>query len=101
MPSVDSLSDSLPVALQRLGWKGETAPTVEQDADKLKRLTSAVYLIFLIWDIIEVVVIYLVVVETKGLTLEEINEVFENEQPKQYSEQLQREIREARRRLGE
>lgn len=59
------------------------------------------YLIFLIWDVIEVVVIYLVVVETKGLTLEEINEVFEQEHPKQYSEQLQREIQEARRRHGE
>ncbi|KJA16923.1 hypothetical protein HYPSUDRAFT_46832 [Hypholoma sublateritium FD-334 SS-4] len=71
----------LPVALQRLGWK--------------------VYLIFLIWDVIEVIVIYFVVVETKGLTLEEINEVFEREHPKQYSEQLQRDIREARRRHGD
>ncbi|KAF9478188.1 general substrate transporter [Pholiota conissans] len=71
----------LPVALQRLGWK--------------------VYLIFLIWDIFEVIVIYFVVVETKGLTLEEIDEVFEKEHPKRYSEQLQREIRESRRRLHE
>jgi hypothetical protein len=29
------------------------------------------------WDILEVVVIYIFVVETKGLTLEEINDVFE------------------------
>ena len=62
--------------------------------------TPSVYLIFLIWDVIEVIVIYFVVVETKGLTLEEINEVFEREHPKQYSEQLQRDIREARRRHG-
>ncbi|KAF8957290.1 general substrate transporter [Flammula alnicola] len=68
----------LPVALQKLGWK--------------------VYLIFLIWDIFEVIVIYFFVVETKGLTLEEINEVFEKEKPRQYSEQLQKETREARRR---
>lgn len=54
----------------------------------------------MIWDVIEVIVIYFAVVETKGLTLEEINEVFEREHPKQYSEQLQRDIREARRRHG-
>ncbi|KAF8955286.1 general substrate transporter [Flammula alnicola] len=68
----------LPVALQKLGWK--------------------VYLIFLIWDIFEVIVIYFFVVETKGLTLEEINEVFEKEKPRQYSEQLHKETREAWRR---
>lgn len=61
-------------------------------------LSLTVYLIFFIWDIFEVIVIYFVVVETKGLTLEEINEVFEKEHPMRYSEQLQREIRESRRR---
>jgi len=66
----------LPVALQKLGWK--------------------VYLIFLIWDAFEVAVIYFFVVETKGLTLEEINEVFENPNPRKYSNRLQKEVRLAR-----
>ncbi|KDR82784.1 hypothetical protein GALMADRAFT_151830 [Galerina marginata CBS 339.88] len=70
----------LPVALQKLGWK--------------------VYLIFLIWDVFEVIVIYFFVVETKGLTLEEINEVFEDPNPRKYSEKLQKETQEARKRQG-
>ena len=37
----------------------------------------AVYLIFTIWDAFECIIIYFFVVETKGLTLEEITEVFE------------------------
>ncbi|KAG6890814.1 hypothetical protein C0995_003247 [Termitomyces sp. Mi166 len=63
----------LPVALERIGWK--------------------VYVIFLVWDAFEVVVIYFFVVETKGLTLEEINDVFGQPNPKAYSLQLQRETR--------
>ncbi|KAK0464610.1 general substrate transporter [Desarmillaria tabescens] len=47
----------LPVALEKIKWK--------------------TYLIFTIWDAFECAVIYFFVVETKGLTLEEITEVFE------------------------
>ncbi|PPQ98005.1 hypothetical protein CVT26_003067 [Gymnopilus dilepis] len=67
----------LPLALQQLGWK--------------------VYLLFLVWDIVEVIIIYLFVVETKGLSLEEINEVFEDPDPRAYSEQLLVETQAARR----
>ncbi|RDB18019.1 Lactose permease [Hypsizygus marmoreus] len=66
----------MPVALEKLGWK--------------------VYVIFLVWDLFEVVVIYFFVVETKGLTLEEINEVFEERNPRVYSARLQKEARAAR-----
>ncbi|KAF8885092.1 general substrate transporter [Gymnopilus junonius] len=66
----------LPVALQNLGWK--------------------VYLIFLVWDVFELIIIYLFVVETKGLSLEEINEVFEDPDPRTYSERLLVETQEAR-----
>ncbi|KZW03364.1 general substrate transporter [Exidia glandulosa HHB12029] len=55
----------LPVALSKIGWY--------------------VYLIFCIWDLFEVIVIYFTVVETKGLTLEEIEEVFSQDDPVKYS----------------
>ncbi|KAK7469204.1 hypothetical protein VKT23_003694 [Stygiomarasmius scandens] len=60
----------LPVALGKLGWK--------------------VYLIWVCWDAFECVIIYFFVVETKGLTLEEITEVFEQPNPRRYGKQLQR-----------
>jgi len=66
----------LPVALEKIGWK--------------------IYAVFLVWDFFEVIMIYLFLVETKGLTLEEINEVFEQSNPRVYSEQLQREAKHAR-----
>ncbi|KIY45579.1 general substrate transporter [Fistulina hepatica ATCC 64428] len=55
----------LPVALEKISWK--------------------VYLIFMIWDMFETIIIYLFLVETKGLTLEEINEVFDATNPRAYS----------------
>jgi sugar porter (SP) family MFS transporter len=70
----------LPVALQKIGWK--------------------VYLIFCIWDVFEVIVMYFALVETKGLSLEEINEIFEQEHPRQYSERLQQEMRRATERIA-
>lgn len=44
-----------------------------------------VYVIFLVWDAFEFIVIYFTVVETKGLTLEEIEEVFGQPNPRNYS----------------
>lgn len=67
----------LPVALERLNWK--------------------VYLIFMAWDVFEVIIIYFFVVETKGFTLEEITEIFNQPNPKQYSNKLLSDARKARR----
>ncbi|TFK27739.1 general substrate transporter [Coprinopsis marcescibilis] len=59
----------LPVALEKLTWK--------------------VYLIFLCWDMFEVVMIFFFVVETKGFTLEEIGEIFDHPgNPRHYSDKL-------------
>ncbi|WOO79017.1 Lactose permease [Vanrija pseudolonga] len=55
----------LPSALAALSWK--------------------TYLIFGIWDIVGIIVIYLFVVETKQLSLEELDEVFNAPNPKQTS----------------
>ncbi|KAI0320169.1 general substrate transporter [Amylostereum chailletii] len=56
---------AMPVALQKIKWK--------------------VYLIFIVWDAIECIVMYFVLVETRGLTLEEIEEVFRQPNPSKYS----------------
>lgn len=53
-----------------------------------RNLISTVYIIFCIWDVFEVVMIYFFVVETRGFTLEEINEIFEHPNPPSYSQHL-------------
>ncbi|BEI95952.1 hypothetical protein CcaverHIS631_0109010 [Cutaneotrichosporon cavernicola] len=51
----------------------------------LKALSWKTYLIFMVWDIVGVAVIYLFTVETKQLSLEELDEVFESKNPKKTS----------------
>ncbi|KAJ7175837.1 general substrate transporter [Mycena filopes] len=55
----------MPSAIQALGWK--------------------IYLVYMVWDLFECVIIYFFAVETKGLTLEEITKVFEQPNPRNYS----------------
>lgn len=62
----------------------------------LKALSWKMYLIFMAWDIVGCVVIYLWVVETKQLTLEELDEVFEAPHPKQKSLEM---VKEAKQRV--
>lgn len=52
----------------------------------------------MIWDIVGCVVIYFFVVETKQLSLEELDEIFEAKNPVKKSKQL---TRDAKRRLRE
>ncbi|KZV70176.1 general substrate transporter [Peniophora sp. CONT] len=59
---------ALPIALQKITWK--------------------VYVIFLVWDVVEVIVLYTFMVETKGLTLEEIEGIFAQPNPRKYSLEL-------------
>ncbi|KAH8825285.1 general substrate transporter [Flagelloscypha sp. PMI_526] len=51
----------------------------------LGKITWKVYLIFLIWDVFELIMVYIFMVEPKGLTLEEIDRVFNSPNPKEYS----------------
>ncbi|KAJ6539698.1 general substrate transporter [Mycena capillaripes] len=50
-----------PIALQNIGWK--------------------YYIVYVVWDLFECVVIWFCVVETRGRTLEELNEIFEDPHP--------------------
>jgi hypothetical protein len=52
------------------------------------------YLIFFAWDIVGIITIYLAVVETKQLSLEELDSVFDCPKPKQRSFELARAARE-------
>ncbi|RPB04383.1 general substrate transporter [Choiromyces venosus 120613-1] len=56
-------------------------PTVWQ------RIKWRFYFVYIAWDVFEVVFIYFLFVETKGRTLEEINEIFEAPYPKRKSMQ--------------
>ena len=56
-----------PVALEKIQWK--------------------TYLIFVIWCAVQTTVIYFFIPETKGRTLEELDEIFEAPNPRKFSTQ--------------
>jgi len=58
----------MPVVLGTIGWK--------------------VYLIFIFWDMFGLFIMYLFLVETKGLTLEEIEDVFQHPNPRKFSTEV-------------
>ncbi|KAJ7228311.1 general substrate transporter [Mycena pura] len=47
----------------------------------LQRITWRYYIVYIVWDLFECVVIWFCVVETKGRTLEELDEIFEDPHP--------------------
>lgn len=51
----------------------------------LQKLDYKVYIIFAVWDAFETVMLYLFLVETKGLSLEQIEDVFHQPSPVKYS----------------
>lgn len=59
----------------------------------MKALGWKVYLIFMCWDVVGCVVIWLFVVETKQLSLEELDDVFDARYPKARSVELRREAK--------
>ncbi|RFU72833.1 hypothetical protein TARUN_9423 [Trichoderma arundinaceum] len=50
-----------PVSMEKIGWK--------------------TYIIFTIWDLVQVIVVYFFIPETKGRTLEELDEIFDASNP--------------------
>lgn len=61
--------------------------------DAMKALGWKVYFIFMCWDVVGVVVIYLFVVETKQLSLEELDDVFDAPYPKKRSIEVRKEAK--------
>ncbi|KAJ7930117.1 hypothetical protein B0H13DRAFT_915479 [Mycena leptocephala] len=47
----------------------------------LQKITWKYYIVYVVWDVFECVVIWFCVVETRGRTLEELNEIFEDPHP--------------------
>ncbi|KAF8806340.1 general substrate transporter [Phlegmacium glaucopus] len=47
----------------------------------LGRITWHYYIVYVVWDLFECVVIWFCAIETKGRTLEELNEIFEDKNP--------------------
>jgi len=47
----------------------------------LQRITWRFYIVYVVWDLFECVVVYFCVVETKGRTLEELDEIFSDPHP--------------------
>ena len=67
----------LPVALKQLGWKSKLiVPGIAN---------WKAYLIFMCWDLVGIAVVYTFVVETKRLSLEDLDYVFQTDNPKKTS----------------
>ena len=56
----------------------------------IKALTWKFYFIFIIWDLIEAFLMWAFMVETKGLTLEELEDIFQAPNPKKASLERQK-----------
>jgi hypothetical protein len=77
------------------GWVTSAASCINTFGfpSALAALNWKTYLIFMSWDVIGIIVIFLFVVETKQLTLEDMNDIFASPNPKLRSFDLAREAR--------
>ncbi|KZT60194.1 general substrate transporter [Calocera cornea HHB12733] len=64
---------ALPSALAALSWK--------------------TYIIFACWDVVGIVTVWIMAVETKQLTLEEMDAVFESKHPRKFADEISKEAR--------
>ena len=51
------------------------------------------YLIFMAWDVVGIIVIYFFIVETKQLSLEELDDVFDAPNPRKKSAALYQQVK--------
>ncbi|OJJ50293.1 hypothetical protein ASPZODRAFT_58497 [Penicilliopsis zonata CBS 506.65] len=56
---------AMPVAIERIGWK--------------------LYIVFAVWVLVEAAVVYFFLVETRGRTLEELDHIFQSDNPRKAS----------------
>lgn len=81
------------LALQ--GWVTQVASCINTFGlpVALAKITYRVYFIFFAWDLVGIAVIYFFAVETKRLSLEDMDEIFQAKSPKAYSLQMAREAK--------
>lgn len=81
----------MPPAMRTLGWISES---ISSTRAVLHADSDLVYLIFAAWDVVGIILMWIFVVETKQLTLEEMDQVFDARHPKKRSFELAAEARE-------
>ena len=78
----------LPPMLEHLGYKSQFHARPVSLLGFRSLTPGAAYFVFMAFDIIGIIIMYLYVVETKQLSLEDLDEVFESPNPKKTSLQL-------------
>lgn len=84
----------MPIALRQIGYISMSHPTRPAIFFYRPWLTRTDYFIFAAFDVLGLILIWLFVVETKKLTLEEIDDIFVSRKPKQRSFELFEEAKE-------
>jgi hypothetical protein len=79
----------LPPALAALNWKSRLKIPRSVNYE----LIPAAYLIFMAWDVVGIVTIWYFIVETKQLSLEELDDVFEASSPRKKASALFKQAR--------
>ena len=64
---------------------GEIKAKVVKGSENLAHIRWKVYIVFAVWCAIEAILCYFILVETKGRTLEELDEIFATKNPRKAS----------------